>query len=138
MTSPTFSRLSVHDWRQFAELDVEFHPKLTVITGSNGAGKSTILRLLAQHFGWHMPLLATPTFGKSGGLTYSSGVWASLLREPQPQGPKVGELSYSNGLTTALRVPAAGGIQFNVGFDNMQGVTGMNIGSHRVVSQGVV
>lgn len=133
MTSPTFSRLSVHDWRQFAELDVEFHPKLTVITGSNGAGKSTILRLLAQHFGWHMPLLATPTFGKSGSLTYSSGVWASLLREPQPQGPNVGELSYSNGLTTALRVPAAGGIQFNVGFDNMQGVTGMNIGSHRPI-----
>ncbi|EGJ8897163.1 ATP-binding cassette domain-containing protein, partial [Salmonella enterica] len=26
---------------------------MTVITGSNGAGKSTVLRILAKHFSWN-------------------------------------------------------------------------------------
>ncbi|MGL4692511.1 MAG: AAA family ATPase [Stenotrophomonas maltophilia] len=133
MKLPTFTRLTIKNWRQFANLDIEFHPTLTIITGSNGAGKSTILKLLAQHFGWHVPLLATPKHGKSGTLTYSSGVWEELLRGIQPYGPSVGELTYSNEYTTALRVPETGGIEFNVSFDNMQSVTGMNIGSHRPI-----
>ncbi len=134
MSSPAFSRLVVHDWRQFSHLDIEFHPRLTIITGSNGAGKSTILKLLSQHFGGVATLLATPTLGESGALTYYSGVWASLLRITQHQGPSVGELTYSDGHVTAIRVPTSGGIQFNVNFDSMREVIGMSIGSHRPIS----
>ncbi|HSX18529.1 MAG TPA: DNA replication and repair protein RecF [Candidatus Saccharimonadales bacterium] len=38
--------LSLHNWRNFSSLKIVFDPKLTVIVGSNGAGKSNILESL--------------------------------------------------------------------------------------------
>ena len=49
----TFSRLKLSDWKQFSKVDIHFHPKLTVLTGANASGKSTILNLLSRHFGWN-------------------------------------------------------------------------------------
>jgi DNA replication and repair protein RecF len=37
------SRLSLHDFRSYADVDLEFGPGLTVITGENGAGKTNLL-----------------------------------------------------------------------------------------------
>lgn len=34
-----FKRLKISDWRQFSNVDISFHPHLTVLTGANGAGK---------------------------------------------------------------------------------------------------
>jgi len=34
----TFRRLEVSDWRQFGEVDINFHPQLTLISGANGSG----------------------------------------------------------------------------------------------------
>jgi len=47
-----FLRLQVHDWRQFGSVDLQFHPRLTVLTGANASGKTTLLNLLARHFQW--------------------------------------------------------------------------------------
>lgn len=129
-----FDRLTIHDWRQFANLDIEFHDRLTVITGGNGAGKSTVLRLLAQHFGWSTILLATPRIGKSGNLTYSSGLWSGLLKEPEPQGAVIGELRYTNEKVAKLRVPSVDGVQYNIVIEGRQAVEGVNIGSHRPIN----
>lgn len=129
-----FDRLTIHDWRQFANLDIEFHERLTVITGGNGAGKSTVLRLLAQHFGWSSMLLATPQIGKSGDLTFSSGLWSRLFGKPQPQGAVIGELQYTNGSVAKLRVPTVGGVQYQVSIEGQQPIEGVNIGSHRPIS----
>ena len=129
-----FDRLTIHDWRQFANLDIKFHERLTIITGSNGAGKSTVLRLLAQHFGWNVTLLATPTISKLGDLTYSSGLWDWPLREPQPQGALIGELTYTSGHTSRLRIPSVGSVQYNISIEGQQFVEGVNISSHRPIS----
>jgi len=40
-------KLSIHNWRGIQELDVEFCPGVNVLVGENGAGKSSILDLLA-------------------------------------------------------------------------------------------
>lgn len=40
-------RLVLHNFRCFEKLEVEFHDKLTVIVGANGAGKTTILEAAA-------------------------------------------------------------------------------------------
>lgn len=37
--------MKLHNFRCFSDLDVTFNNRLTVVVGSNGAGKSTVLRL---------------------------------------------------------------------------------------------
>ncbi len=58
-----FRKLSVSNWRQFAQVDMEFHERLTVIAGANGAGKSTLVRILAQFFGINHTLVGVPLEG---------------------------------------------------------------------------
>ena len=41
-----FTRLNIKEWRQFSDVDIVFHNHLTVLTGANGAGKTTILNIL--------------------------------------------------------------------------------------------
>ena len=35
-----FKALKVEGWRQFGSVNLEFHPRATIITGANGAGKN--------------------------------------------------------------------------------------------------
>lgn len=44
-----FSSISVRNWRHFRAVVIELHDRLTIITGSNAAGKSTILKILGAH-----------------------------------------------------------------------------------------
>lgn len=48
----TLNRLKLIDFRKFSSLDVEFDPRLTVIIGDNGAGKTTIIDAIAKTFSW--------------------------------------------------------------------------------------
>jgi predicted ATP-binding protein involved in virulence len=34
-----FSKLFLNRWRQFESVEIDFHPRLTIITGANGTGK---------------------------------------------------------------------------------------------------
>lgn len=73
--NPKFKNLTISGWRQFHNVSIDFHPRLTVITGANGAGKSSLLGLLTQHFGWQKLFLGTPLKRRINGLTrFLSGV----------------------------------------------------------------
>ena len=52
-----FTRLSIKDWRQFSNIDIVFHVHLTVLTGANGAGKTTVLNLLSKSTGRRFQIL---------------------------------------------------------------------------------
>ena len=69
-----FKSLEVSKWRQFGWVEIEFHPRMTVITGANGAGKTTLLNILSQHFGWTQRFVGTPRIDRRGARRYYSGV----------------------------------------------------------------
>lgn len=148
-----FKHLRITNWRQFRELDLEFHERLTVLTGANGAGKTTILNLLSRHFGWQGILVGTPRRRK-GGIEFSSDFWteeyikayeawlderSSSREEPlAPEAPAgavqdIGALTYANGLTTRLNVPPSVGAQFQLNIPSIQPQKGLHIPSHRPI-----
>ncbi len=149
----TFKRLQLSNWRQFREIDLEFHERLTVLTGANGVGKTTVLNLLSRHFGWQGTLVSTPRRHQAR-TAFSSDIWTDdYLKEyedwleertssreeppnpPEVTGPeqKIGELTYGNGGTARLSVPASVGASFQIGIKDQQQQKGMHIPSHRPI-----
>ena len=63
-----FGSLEIHNWRQIEHLRIKFHDTLTILTGANGSGKTTILNLLAKHYGWNVNLVGTPKRDRKSGL----------------------------------------------------------------------
>ena len=44
-------RLELHNFKKFASLDLELHPRFTLLIGENGAGKTSVLDALAVALG---------------------------------------------------------------------------------------
>lgn len=138
MPSLIFKRLQLAGWRQFASIDVEFHPRLTVLTGANGVGKSTLLNVLSRHLGVERQYLSVPRRNKDGGISYWAGRlvapewWASVL-SAWSQKPKnqVGELTYSDQSTANLIIPKSVGSSYILNVQNQKQVLGVAIPSHR-------
>ncbi|WP_189636596.1 AAA family ATPase [Rhodococcus sp. MTM3W5.2] len=61
-------------FRQFGLVDIDLNQQLTVLTGANGAGKTTILNILGNHFSWHSQFLAAPTKWGHGESSYSPDI----------------------------------------------------------------
>lgn len=55
----TLRKLHLRDWRQFEKIDIDFSNKLTIITGENGTGKTSILNIVAQVLGDNIQFLGT-------------------------------------------------------------------------------
>ncbi|MDV7246262.1 MULTISPECIES: AAA family ATPase [Rhodococcus] len=114
----TIDRLQVHNWRQFSDIELTFHPRVTILTGANGAGKTTLLNILAPHFNWSAQLLTRRTHG-----------------DPAHNSEEVGELSYTNGGRSPLILnPSTGVSSTPLTIPQMQTVPGLFINSHRSVS----
>lgn len=142
-----FTKLTVHGWRQFRLVDIDFHPRLTVLTGANGAGKTTLLNLVSRHFGWQSQFISTPKARSSDAqLSYSTDYWdldPSALAEilgrterPPPTGPQrqIGNIQYSSGATSSLSVQADNaGFSYDVNVESQQSVEGLHIPSHRAM-----
>ncbi|MCR9069974.1 MAG: AAA family ATPase [Rhodobacteraceae bacterium] len=103
-----FRSIEIKDWRQFASVKVDFHDRLTILTGANGAGKTTILNLLNRHFGWNLALIGTPQLSKRGVLRYVSDLWRYRFfgesEAPAPQNA-FGTIEYADGAKAGLTLP---------------------------------
>jgi energy-coupling factor transporter ATP-binding protein EcfA2 len=140
MDGLTFKRLQLKGWRQFATVDIDFHERLTVLTGANGAGKSTLLNILSRHVGSERPLHGVPKKGRDGVITHLSGRlatlgwWTRLFGPWQWKDNQVGEIEYSSGAVAALSVPASVSAVYSLQVPNQQQVFGITIGSHGLLA----
>lgn len=138
-----FKRLIIKDWRQFSEIDISFHPHLTVLTGANGAGKTTILNLLAIHFGWQSQFVsAYKKDEKTGLLRYSNSIHKlgkqikrlfikKSVDSVDISNNKIGEIEYGNDWVADLTLPDQVNNTYGVNITNNQRVLGVYINSHR-------
>lgn len=141
MTAIKFSSLRIEGWRQFGRVELDLHPRLTVLTGANGAGKSSLLKLFNGHFGFHQPFLATPVILPDGGYSYLTGLFAdSIARFWQKLWTKrsemsnVGAIGYDNGMICELQIPKESSVQYNVDIPNQQPVPGIHLDSHAPIT----
>lgn len=129
-----FDRLMIKKWRQFELIDLEFHKELTVLTGANGSGKTTILNLLSRHFGWDIALVSVPRRDKKRGvLSYFTDLWSRVVdREKQQSGQpnSIGSITYSGGQVADLIVPESVTQVYNIDIQNRVQVNGLHIPSH--------
>lgn len=114
----TVTQLAVRNWRQFSNVEISFHPQVTILTGANGSGKTTLLNILGPHFNWPAQLL-TRRDDESN---------LNLVED-------VGQLFYSNGGRSSLVQHAAQGVSnAPLSIPQMQQVSGLFISSHRSIS----
>ena len=125
-----FKALEVAGWRQFDAVNIDFHPRATIITGANGAGKTTLLNILSQHFGWAQRFIGTPRIDRQGAQRYFSGV--TKESDDTNVNVEVGKLVYDDGNVASLQVPTEGD-SFQISLSNPQSVTGIYLTSHRPV-----
>lgn len=127
-----FARLTLKDWQQFAEIDITFHPRATILTGSNGSGKTTILSFLAKHRGWQQFSLATPKNDLiSKGLKYFS-LLRNLGKDANAD-RSIGTLTYTDKSSATFLAPEAGAAQYQVEIRNQQYARFFYIPSHRQI-----
>lgn len=107
-----FKRLNIQEWRQFSDIDIVFHPHLTVLTGANGAGKTTILNLLSQSIGWNPQFVSSYEKDKTGIAKYFTSwrmlgkrILASAKNSPNINVNKLGELEFFDGVIADLVLP---------------------------------
>ncbi|MBP59436.1 MULTISPECIES: AAA family ATPase [Idiomarina] len=132
-----FKKIKIHNWRQFSNVSIDFHPKLTVVTGANASGKTTVLSMLSRHFGWNIQYASTPRKAKKGLVSYLSDFWtkaeSNRLSNNSSQ-IRIGSIEYA-GLSQKAQicVPHEVQQQYNVHIEQQQAVKGIYISSHRPV-----
>ncbi len=128
-----FTGISLSGWQQFDKVELALHPRLTVLTGANGSGKSTLLRFLARHFGWPYNQLSTPRKDPASGVVrFLTALFGLDLSRPSEDQVAVGEVSYSSGRKSPIRIPAQlSQASYQPTIDNPEQVAGLFLPADR-------
>lgn len=132
-----FRSLNIAGWRQFQSVNIDFHPRLTVITGTNGAGKSTILNVLSTHLGPTREYYSLPQ-RVGDQISYLPGGAANQTNVPNPRYQNadfhyVADVEYTNGVKAKFKAPKRPELLYNLDDEDRQDVTGVHIPSHRLM-----
>lgn len=120
--------LQIDDWRQFDGVSIDFHPELTVVTGANGAGKTTILNMLSRLIGWSVALLAIPERDRKAIFSEVIDLGSTPGYSPKKE-PAQGNIILGNGRNVALDLGDKPDFSFL--YPALDSVKGVYITSHR-------
>ena len=128
-----YDRLQIADWKQFSDVEIDFHNRLTVLTGANGSGKTTLLHLLARCVGWEFQELATPKKDfKTGAIRFFTNLFRKKVEENTLV--TIGSLFFSDGHQSELQIPQGGtSARYQISLSNYRTIPGVIILSHRNV-----
>lgn len=129
-----FELLQLHHWRQFNDVHILLDSRMTVLTGENGTGKTTILNVLSRHFGWNLTLISTPLpLSKQHSSRIWSDAWDMLKSDwtKEPGSIEVGKIRYGEDKECALMAPPQlQNALYSLTYQNQQNVLGLHIPSH--------
>jgi predicted ATPase len=132
-----FSRIQIdQQWRQFNSVDIDLNNQMTVLTGANGCGKTTLLTILSNHFGWNLSFVSTPYISKKKSKKFFSDLKKMIYEdspESQDLAENIGRITYSDGSICNLISPphSSSNPQYQLQYSNQQSITGLFIPSHR-------
>lgn len=138
----SLSGITVKNWQQFKEVDITFHPNLTILTGANGAGKTTLFNILAKHFDWYFNNLAIKNQQRS--VTRNAKIKVKRYEGVgEEEFEEIGTVSYENStvakIVTTTQIPIneygeeSDSPAYTVELLNKCKVHGLFIPSHRPV-----
>lgn len=132
----SFKKLEISDWKQFKQINIEFHDRLTILTGANGSGKTTILDRLADHWGWHKEEIAGISKNKEGLYQFVTRLWHQIFGvtddPPSDEQRAIGTLEYTDGDKAKLLVPYQTTPNYKVQIEGKKNdILGFYIQSHR-------
>lgn len=136
-------KLVIEDWNQFERVNLQFHPRLTIITGANGSGKSTMIRLISRFIGWSYAETGVPAASSKVKSPFLSGISLTKLlefleresSEIQNVGIEIGKLETQNGGYEILVPNQATQASYSVNFRSYgtpEQLSGVSIPSHRL------
>ena len=91
-------QIKINNWRQFDNLTINFDKRLTILTGANGSGKTTILNILSKAFGDSIKFVSNVSETSDGSIDYSSSVIGDLeeIRDSNYRSSVIGNISYNS------------------------------------------
>jgi len=116
-----FKRLRAQNWHAIGDVDIDLSAKVTVLTGANGSGKTSILRLLAMHASWAAVDYNVP----------------SRLADEPPEQPNdanphkaIGVIEYSDNHSTNI-LCSTGGLHRHIGLSEGRSLHCIFVSAHR-------
>ncbi|WP_410210709.1 AAA family ATPase [Aquirhabdus sp.] len=126
-----FKKLELRHWQQFEKIDLDIHDRLTILTGSNGSGKTTILNIFAKHFGWNHFSLSTPIQEKNTGIIkFVSRLFNGIDKSTESV---IGKITYSNNQSCDLTISDSNSAQYHLNIQSQQHISCFYIPSHRPI-----
>lgn len=126
-----FRYLELDSWRQFQRVRLDFHDNLTILTGANGSGKTTILNILGYHYNWRVNFVSTPKRDRvTGILRYLSDTFLTKNQQSLTT-YSIGQIGYSNETVGQIQVPTEASQEYKIILTNQQAILGLHIPSHR-------